>query len=380
MIHRYLAMTVGVLILALAVLVSARGAGARVGPSPCVGLGDAGLGAACRALFGAYTVTLKLYPAIVTRTCWAAWCCSRCWRRSSRRSRRAPLRCRAGARRGAGWWRCWRVQIALGGWVSTNYAVLACREFPHCHGQWWPPMDFGDGFTLLRELGRAAAKAATCRSTRWSRSTWCIGCLPLVVLAALLALAWRLWRDRGEAARPCGGDARWACWRWQLLSGLATWCSVGRWWRRCAHRRRGGAVVALLVACWSCAPGQAGRGRDRWLVEWRAAAAATPEASCMATTTPSHPAPLAGLHGAARAVAVAVLRADQAARGAADRVLRRDRHAAGRARPARLARGAAGDRSASGWWPAPRPRSTAWSSSRSIAQMAAHRVAADRHG
>jgi cytochrome c oxidase assembly protein subunit 15 len=46
-------------------------------------------------------------------------------------------------------------QIALGGWVSTNYAVLACRGFPACNGQWWPVMDAAHGFTLLRELGRA---------------------------------------------------------------------------------------------------------------------------------------------------------------------------------------------------------------------------------
>ncbi|MCP1727945.1 cytochrome c oxidase assembly protein subunit 15 [Natronospira proteinivora] len=45
-------------------------------------------------------------------------------------------------------------QIALGGWVSTNYAALACPDFPTCHGQYWPDMDFEDGFTLWRELGK----------------------------------------------------------------------------------------------------------------------------------------------------------------------------------------------------------------------------------
>jgi len=44
-------------------------------------------------------------------------------------------------------------QIALGGWVSTNYAALACVDFPTCHGQWLPEMDFGHGFQLRRELG-----------------------------------------------------------------------------------------------------------------------------------------------------------------------------------------------------------------------------------
>jgi heme a synthase len=45
------------------------------------------------------------------------------------------------------------LQIALGGWVSTNYAVLACNTFPACQNSWWPVMDFKAGFALWRELG-----------------------------------------------------------------------------------------------------------------------------------------------------------------------------------------------------------------------------------
>ena len=48
-------------------------------------------------------------------------------------------------------------QIMLGGWVSTNYAALACVDFPTCHGQWLPEMDFHHGFQLMRELGMTAA-------------------------------------------------------------------------------------------------------------------------------------------------------------------------------------------------------------------------------
>lgn len=44
-------------------------------------------------------------------------------------------------------------QIALGGWTSANYAALACTGFPQCNGQWWPNMDFIQGFNLLREFG-----------------------------------------------------------------------------------------------------------------------------------------------------------------------------------------------------------------------------------
>ena len=49
------------------------------------------------------------------------------------------------------------VQITLGGWVSTNYAALACIDLPTCHGEWMPRMDFQHGFQILRELGQTAA-------------------------------------------------------------------------------------------------------------------------------------------------------------------------------------------------------------------------------
>jgi len=46
------------------------------------------------------------------------------------------------------------LQIALGGWTSANYAALACgAEFPKCAGQWWPAHDFREGFVLWRGIG-----------------------------------------------------------------------------------------------------------------------------------------------------------------------------------------------------------------------------------
>jgi heme a synthase len=46
------------------------------------------------------------------------------------------------------------IQIALGGWVSANYAALACgNDFPKCVGQWWPPHNFREGFVLWRGIG-----------------------------------------------------------------------------------------------------------------------------------------------------------------------------------------------------------------------------------
>lgn len=48
-------------------------------------------------------------------------------------------------------------QVFLGGWTSTNYAALACTDFPTCHGVWLPSMDFKDAFHLVRDLGQSAS-------------------------------------------------------------------------------------------------------------------------------------------------------------------------------------------------------------------------------
>ena len=49
------------------------------------------------------------------------------------------------------------IQILLGGWTSTNYAALACTDFPTCHGSLMPDMDFKNGFNPFRELGMTAS-------------------------------------------------------------------------------------------------------------------------------------------------------------------------------------------------------------------------------
>ena len=44
-------------------------------------------------------------------------------------------------------------QIALGGWVSANYAALACPDLPLCQGRWLPPMNFNEGFHIGQDIG-----------------------------------------------------------------------------------------------------------------------------------------------------------------------------------------------------------------------------------
>ena len=45
------------------------------------------------------------------------------------------------------------IQIALGGWISSNYAALACPDLPMCQGKWVPNMDFAQGFDITQEIG-----------------------------------------------------------------------------------------------------------------------------------------------------------------------------------------------------------------------------------
>jgi cytochrome c oxidase assembly protein subunit 15 len=45
------------------------------------------------------------------------------------------------------------VQITLGGWTSSNYAAVACPDFPTCQGAWWPHTDYRNAFILWRGLG-----------------------------------------------------------------------------------------------------------------------------------------------------------------------------------------------------------------------------------
>jgi cytochrome c oxidase assembly protein subunit 15 len=113
-------------------------------------------------VFGALTVTLKLQPVIVTThlllglTLLAALA----WF-GAYLAEPAALPAAAGSLRGAALLAALLLvlQVALGGWVSTNYAAMACGDYPTCQGQWIPPMNFSDGYTLWRDLGKTAAGA-----------------------------------------------------------------------------------------------------------------------------------------------------------------------------------------------------------------------------
>ncbi len=193
MIHRYLAGVLGVLVLALAALgVRWRHA---LGQSPALAVGLVVL-VTVQAAFGMWTVTLLLMPAIVTThliggmttLALLAWLVAR---------QRATDKLLPARGLPPPWaWVALMVlalQIALGGWVSTNYAGMACPDYPLCHGSLLPEMDFDHAFTLQRQLGVTAAGEPLSNDSltaiQWSHRKWA-----LVVLAALLFAAWRALR------------------------------------------------------------------------------------------------------------------------------------------------------------------------------------------
>jgi len=224
MIHRYLAMTVGVLILVMAVAtwMWRRRSALPISPwLPTLTL----LWVLVQGGFGKFTVTLKLYPAVVTAhllggllllALLAVQHQAFARQTATYRPLRLPRRLRLGAFAVLG---LLVVQIALGGWVSTNYAVLACTGFPQCNGQWWPDMDFAQGFTLLRHLGIAAdgsylAMPALVAIHMVHRL------FAVVLVLAASVLVWRLWRCGEPVAQRFGAGLA-ALMALQVASGLS---------------------------------------------------------------------------------------------------------------------------------------------------------------
>lgn len=163
MIHRYLATSVGTLLVVLCALAWLhRHRNRQLGRSPAYSpwLPSISLVWVCTVgLFGALTVTLKLQPAIVTLHLMGALVLL-----ALLTIQVVDLQVRSNTlnvKDGAPYLSALAllllgllgVQVALGGWVSTNYAVLACQTFPTCNGQWWPQMNFEQGFTIWRRLG-----------------------------------------------------------------------------------------------------------------------------------------------------------------------------------------------------------------------------------
>lgn len=257
MIHRYLATTVGVLIIAMTVMAwrqssALRGRqGAVLSPWwPTVAL----LWVCLQGAFGAWTVTMKLQPAIVTLhllggTVLLALLCVP----AVRLSRRPLVE--------VSWWlrrALWLalglliVQVMLGGWVSTNYAVLACSTFPTCQGSWWPAMDFSQALQVWRPLG-VLRDGSNISFEGLTAIHYLHRLAAYVVVAVLLALWWRLRLLPALALqRRCLGGFLVL----QVVTGLSN--VVLDWPLVSAVLHTGGAAALVTVVVWCLASSRPG--------------------------------------------------------------------------------------------------------------------------
>lgn len=255
MLHRYLATGVGVLILTLTILTwlarreEKRGRPGRDGTDTVISpwWPTATLAWVClQGAFGALTVTMKLFPAIVTLHLLGGMVLLALLRAQSARhgqARQALQRAALspGLRRFvlAAFALLW-LQIALGGWVSTNYAVLACTDFPACHNSFWPAMDFRQGFTLWRELG-AGHDGANISFQALTAIHYVHRLGAYVVFAVLMALSFSLSRQPGLRTQ-----ARWLAGLtlMQVATGLS---NVVLGWPLVAAVAHTGGAAALVV-------------------------------------------------------------------------------------------------------------------------------------
>lgn len=262
MIHRYLATSVGVLILVLTAAAwlgrSAGGRNMQVHPIspwwPTLTL----LWVCIQGAFGALTVTMKLFPVIVTLhliggLVLLALLCVQVVQFTQLEDSGAPVALAPALR--------WLLvlslivlllQAALGGWVSANYAVLACTEFPKCQGSWWPLMDFREGFEFWRHLG-VTASGEYISFAALTAIHYVHRLMAFVVLPLLALLAWRLSRV-AALRKPAGWIA--ALSGLQLATGLSN--VVLDWPLLAAVLHTGGAGALVLVLTWSVAASRTG--------------------------------------------------------------------------------------------------------------------------
>ena len=243
MVHRYLATGVGVLIMSLAAMTWWQRRHSRVLSPwwPTFTL----VWVCLQGAFGALTVTMKLFPAIVTLHLMfgiglLALLMAQAVRYEGAASRPIPSALRTGL-----WWGfglLW-LQIALGGWVSTNYAVLACPDFPTCNGQWVPDMNW-QGFSIWRELG-LTPEGQVLPFVALSTIHFVHRSAAWLVLALLLWCGWRL---RQQTNLQTAGRFLLGLSALQFFTGLSN--VVFDWPLLAAVLHTGGAAAMVVTLTW----------------------------------------------------------------------------------------------------------------------------------
>lgn len=246
MIHRYLAMLVGVLILTLAVFSWRNDRSLWGWPSLTL------IWVCVQGAFGAFTVTMKLFPLIVTLHLLGGMMLLVLLTVQLVRQRHAFEE--AAARPIPVWvygltaltWISVLMQTGLGAWVSSNYAVLACDTYPMCQNSWWPDMNMAKAFELWRPLGQDAlgqalpfqALTAIHMVHRWHA----------VIPALLILWVAKAWMNNGMRTQ---GWLLIAVLVSQFITGISN--AVLGWPMMAALMHTGSAAALLLLLTWTLA-------------------------------------------------------------------------------------------------------------------------------
>lgn len=254
MIHRYLATMVGVLIIALMVLAWREHRKTPLhGPRHPTWATFTLFWVLVQGAFGALTVTMKLFPAIVTLhllgglfllvlLCVQAVGHQQAVLQQPPAAISKPLR--------AALWVVLALlfaQVALGGWVSTNYAVLACSTFPDCNGSWWPDMNFTQALDIWRPLG-VLSDGSHISFAALTAIHYAHRLAAYLVIAAVLLLAYALRKQPALASQ-----------RQWLLGLIALQFATGLsnvvldWPLLAAVLHTGGAAALVTVMTWALA-------------------------------------------------------------------------------------------------------------------------------
>ncbi len=193
--------------------------------------------------FGAWTVTLKLWPQVVTAHLLGGFATlSLLWLLALRLGLGSGLGVQA---------RHFRLalaalavlvaQIALGGWVTSNYAALACPDFPTCHGAWLPSMDWAQGFNVFQSVGPNYLGGLLDSEARIAiQAAHRLGALAALVVVGLLG--WRLLASNSPLAPWVIGLLA-----VQLSLGIANVLLALPLWVAVSHNAVGALLLLVLV-------------------------------------------------------------------------------------------------------------------------------------
>ena len=244
MIHRYLAGFLGLLIAAIAVMsIWPRRHATLAGPSIFL-VGLVGVQAA----LGMLTVTWLLKPVIVTLHLLGGMFILAILVGMYAKDSVARVQFSTPALKVSAWFVTALIlmQIALGGWTSTNYAAMACSDYPLCQGQWMPSdLDWSHAFVFNRELGQTSdgqmLSLQTLTAIHWTHRNFA-----LLVLAVCIAFAVRL---RKQSETRMMGNAMLVAVIAQVLVGISNvWL---QWPLGMAVLHNTGAAILLGIAVYT---------------------------------------------------------------------------------------------------------------------------------